>query len=155
MQISGFSLWLRVILVRVWQGRSFCNLTLQWCEAEPLCWTLCGLLPNYQVWWLGQGYLLMIVLALGAKLSFPYCFLGLWVNQLNPLDLKKPRASPGQGTWSLYSLWRKIWIFRPNCSEDSGIIELQVITYLYQKWNSDLALSFWARSRSLRGLGHV
>lgn len=45
----------------------------------------------------------MILLALGARLSFPFPFLGLQVNQLTSFDLKKLRARPGRGT-HLYGL---------------------------------------------------
>ena len=69
MQINDFNLWLRVILVRVWAGRSLCTSRSKDVRLS-LSVGLFGLLLCSHMWWLGEGYL-MVILTLGVRLSFP------------------------------------------------------------------------------------
>lgn len=81
-------------------------LTSQWCEAEPLCWTLSGLLPCSQVWWLGQGFCwwLWLLWVLGCPSLTPFLVFELFSS---PLLLEEIASQSWPGNM-IYNLWRRI-----------------------------------------------
>lgn len=112
-------------------------LTSQWCEAEPLCWTLSGLLPCSQVWWLGQGFCwwLWLLWVLGCPSLTPFLVFELFSS---PLLLEEIASQSWPGNM-IYNLWRRIRSLK-LISQDSGITELQVTACFWQKWTSDRPL---------------
>lgn len=119
MQINGFNLWL---IEGNNTGESLTRekslyLTLQWCEAEPLCWTLPGLLLCSQEWWLGQRILMMIVNCFGCEAVLPS---PSWLSNYSVNSIFIWRNESKSWPGNMCSLWR-IRIFKIDCSEGSRV----------------------------------
>lgn len=140
MQINGFDLWLRVILVRIWPGRNLCTSLSNNVRLNLSVGLFLGLL-HVQVWWLGQGYLMVIVLALVRGCP-----------SLRPLLAFRLFAAFWSGGWEWllakkhYVAFARLGFFRINCSETSwpqtwvSLVRSAILTFSFIRVTSSSAL---------------
>lgn len=114
MQTSSFNLWPRVILVRVYQGGLCTSLSVMWGQASLLDSFWPASVFSHDG--LGKGFADWLLWVVGCPLPL----LSLWVIQLATF-LSEEIESQSWPENTICSLWRRIRIFKINCSEGSGI----------------------------------